>query len=179
MQHLTLKMTTQQHINIILTIFLVLIGIFNSFACSCEREETVSGSVKYSDIVFSGQVISHILTNNYDSLGIVVTGDTNKIYSNWREIPTAILKIKVDKIYKGQCFSDTLTILTPSTQASCGYSFQLGEKYIVYATIFDEILMTYKLKRRTFDNKTFWTHQCTRTQNWNKIEENEIIKETK
>jgi hypothetical protein len=49
----------------------------------------------------------------------------------------------------------------------------------VYATIFDELLITDKLKRRTYDNKTFWTHQCTRTQNWNATEENEIIKETK
>lgn len=172
-------MTTRYHKNIILTIFLILIGTFNSFACSCEGEGTVAGSVKYSDIVFSGQVISRTLTTSYDSLGIVVTGDTSKMYFKWREFPTAVVKIKVDRIFKGQLVSDTLTILTPPNGASCGYRFQVGEKYIVYATIFDEMLMTDKLKRRTFDNKTFWTHQCTRTQNWNATEENEIIKETK
>lgn len=171
-------MTTRHHKNIILTIFLILVGIINSFACRCEGGGTVAGGVKYADIVFSGQVISRTLTTNYDSLGIVATGDTGKINFNWREFPTAVIKIKVDRIFKGQMVSDTLTILTPPYGASCGYRFQVGEKYIVYATIVDEMLMTNKLKRRTFDNKTFWTHQCTRTRNWNAIEENEIIKET-
>lgn len=172
-------MTIQQHKNIFLTIFLTFVWTLNSVACSCEGEGTVSGSVKYSDVVLSGQVISRTLTTNYDSLGIVVTGDTSNMYFKWHEFPTAVVKIKVDKMYKGQFVSDTITILTPPNGAACGFYFQVGHKYIVYATIFDELLMTDKLKRRTFDNKTFWTHQCTRTQGWNITEENEIIKETK
>jgi len=173
------KMTVQQHRNILLTIILTLFGTINSFACSCEGEGTVSGSVKYSDVVFSGQVISRTLTTNYDSVGIVVTGDSSKMYFEWRAYPTAVVRIKVDKMYKGQLVSDTITILTPPNGAACGYYFQVGQKYLVYATIFDELLMTDKLKRRTIDNKTFWTHQCTRTQNWNATEENDIIRETK
>jgi hypothetical protein len=169
----------RQQTKIFLTLILTFAWTINSFACSCEGEGTVSGSVKYSDEVFSGQVISRTLTTNYDSLGIVATGDTSKMYFNWREFPTAVVKIKVDKMFKGQLVSDTITILTPPNGAACGYHFQVGQKYIVYATIFDELLMTDQLKRRTFDNKTFWTHQCTRTQNWNTTEENEIIKETK
>lgn len=38
--------------------------------------------------------------------------------------------------------------------------------------------MILNLKRRSFDNKTFWTHRCTRTQNWNITEETELLKET-
>ncbi len=169
----------RQNKNILLTIFMILIGSMNTFACSCEEKGTVAGNVKYSDIVFSGQVVSRTLTTNYDSLGITVTGDTSNLNYKWREFPTAVVKIKVDRIYKGQLVSDTLTILTPPNGASCGYRFQVGEKYIVYSTIFDEMSMTDKLKRRTYDNKTFWTHKCTRTQNWNETEENAIIKEIK
>jgi len=172
-------MTTRQHRNILLTIILTFAWTLNSYACSCEGQGTVSGGVKYSDVVFSGQVISRTLTTKYDSLGIVVTGDTSDMYFKWREYPTAVVKIKVDKMYKGQLVSDTITILTPPNGAACGYYFQVGQKYIVYATIFDEMLGTSELKRRTFDNQTFWTHQCTRTQNWNTTEENDIIKETK
>jgi hypothetical protein len=170
---------TSQRINILLTKILIIIGAVNTFACSCEGEATVPSSVKYSDVVFNGQVISRTLTTNYDSLGIVVTGDTSKMYFKWRDSPIAVVRIKVDKMYKGHLVSDTLTILTPPSDAACGYNFQVGQKYIVYATIFDEMLMTDKLKRRTFDNKTFWTHQCARTRNWNITEENEIIKVTK
>ena len=164
---------------ILLTIFLTIAWTMNSFACSCEGQGTVSGNVKYSDVVFSGQVIYSTLTTNYDSLGIVVTGDTSKMYFKWRDYPTAVVRIKVDKMYKGQLVSDTITILTPPNEGACGYYFEVRQKYIVYATTFDELLMTDELKRRTFDNKTFWTNQCTRTQNWNITEENEIIKETK
>ena len=171
-------MTTQIKIAL-LTFVLVLVGTLDSIACTCDGEGTVSGSVKYSDVVFSGQVISKILTTNYDSLGVVATADTSKRYFKWQERPTAAVRIKVDKTYKGQLVSDTLTILTPPNGAACGYYFQVGQKYIVYATVFDEMLGTSELKRRTFNNKTFWTHQCTRTQNWNTTEENDIIKETK
>ena len=173
------QLMTSQRINILLTLILTFVGTLNSTACDCKGEGTVSSSVKYADVVFRGQVISRTFTTNYDSLGIVVTGDTNKMFFNWREFPTTVVKIKVDKMYKGQMVSDTLTILTPPNGASCGYNFHVGEKYIVYATTFDEMLVTNELKRRAFDNKTFWTHQCTRTQNWNEIEENEIINETK
>jgi hypothetical protein len=172
-------MTIRQHKNILLTIFLTLVGTFSSYACSCKDKGTVAGSVEHSDIVFSGRVISRTLTTNYDSLGVVVNGDTNNMYFEWREFPTAVVKIKVDKIYKGQVVSDTLTILTPPNGAACGYRFQVGKKYIVYATIFDEMLGSSELRRRTFDNRTFWTHQCTRTQYWNTAEENDIKKEIK
>ena len=167
----------RQCVNILLTIILTFIGTRNSFACYCEGESTVSGSVKYADAVFSGEVISRIWTTNYDSLGIVVTGDTSKMYFKWREFPTAVVEIMVDKMYKGKLISETLTILTPRHGTACGYDFQVGKKYIVYATIYDELLGLDKLIRRTFDNKTYWTHRCTRTMHWNQDEENEIIKE--
>ncbi|TWI84239.1 hypothetical protein [Chitinophaga japonensis] len=169
----------KQYRNILLTIFLTLTGAANSFACSCQGEASVSESVKHAGIVFSGQVTSISFTTNYDSLGITVTGDTSKIHFNWREHPTAVVKIKINKIYKGQLVADTLTILTPSNGAACGYRFQAGEKYIVYATIFDELPMTDKLRRRTFDKKTFWTHQCSRTQDWNTTEEKGIMQALK
>lgn len=130
-------------------------------------------------MAFSGHVISRTLTTNYDSLGVVTTGDTSEMYFKWWDDPIAVVRIKVDKIYKGQQVSDTLTILTPPNSAACGYYFQVGQKYIVYATTLDYMLGTARLKRRTFDSITFWTHQCTRTQNWNITEENDIIKETK
>ncbi|WAC41054.1 hypothetical protein [Pedobacter sp. SL55] len=161
---------------VFLTFFLILVWAIKLFACNCEGEGTIGMSVKNSDVVFSGQVISRTLTKNYDSLGVTVKGNTSKISFKWREFPTSVVKIKVDKMYKGFLVSDTLTILTPPNGASCGYYFQVGQKYIVYATTFDQMLMTHKLKRRAFDNKTFWTHQCTRTSKWTITEEKEILK---
>lgn len=169
---------TRRYKNIALTLLLTLVWSAKSYACRCAGAGTVSGGLKSADVVFSGQVISRTLTINHDSLGVVITGDTSKTLFNWREFPSTVVKIKVERMYKGKLVSDTLTILTPPNGASCGYRFQVGEKYIVYASLFDELLLTSELKRRSFDNKTFWTHQCTRTQPWNTAEENDIIKET-
>lgn len=166
-------------IRTLLTTFLTFIGIINAFACSCQDELPVSASVKRADVVFSGQVISKTLTRNFDSLEIVVTGDTSKVYFNWRELPVAVVKIKVEKMYKGRRVADTLTILTPATGAACGVHFEPGQKCIVYATTFDEILGSLKLRRRSLDKAAFWTHLCTRTQGWDRNEEKEIIKEMK
>ncbi|WP_343703281.1 hypothetical protein [Chitinophaga sp.] len=158
-----------------LAISLFLMGTINAFACSCQGEGSVPQNMKRSDAVFSGQVISFTLTTNYDSLRIVVTGDTSSLDMNWRQIPIAVVKIKVDKMYKGKHASDTLTILTPSTSAACGVRFQTGRKYIVYARASDELPLV--PRRRSLDKRTFWTHLCTRTQGWNTLEEKEILKQ--
>ena len=160
-------------------LFLIQICTVKAVACSCNGISTVSGNFNSSDIVFSGVVISKVYTTNYDSLGIVETGDTGKIEFNWRKYPSAVVLMKVNKVFKGNLVSDTLTIITPPNSASCEYNFTIGNQYIVYATIYSDLLFTYKHKLRTFDNKTFWTHQCTRTMEWNKSEETEIRKEIK
>lgn len=79
-------------------------------------------------------------------------------------------------MYKGRRLSSILTILTPPTGAMCGVHFEPGLKCIVYATTFDEILGSFKLKRRALDKTTFWTHLCTRTQAWDRNEEREITR---
>jgi hypothetical protein len=163
----------------LLTILLTFTGTINAFACRCQDELPVSASVKRSDVVFSGQVISKTLTSNFDSLGIVMTGDKAKMAINWREAPVVVVKIKAEKMYKGRLIASILTVLTAYSGAACGVHFQPGEKYIVYATRFDEILGSLKIKRRSLDKTAFWTHLCTRTQSWNGDEEREIMKEMK
>ena len=51
---------TQQYKNIILTLIPTLIWTLNSIACSCEGEGTVSGSVKYSDVVLADKLFQGI-----------------------------------------------------------------------------------------------------------------------
>jgi len=140
---------------------------------------SVKTSFAHSDIVFCGQVVSRKLTSNIDSFGIKTSGDTSSLLDGFRKMPTAVYEIKVEKIFKGKVVFDTLTILSPPTGAACGCLFKTGMKYFIYATNTDELALTFNLKRMSFDNKTFWTHQCTRTQELNKNEEDEILKEIK
>jgi len=142
-------------------------------------EPTVAKSLFASDIVFSGEVLSVKISNKYDSLQIQVSGDTNKKQFNWKEIPVKVVMMRVSSIFKGEFITDTLTILTPPYSGSCGVSFQIGKKYIVYGTRTDEIFSGLGIERKALKNNAFWTHQCTRTQEWNMQEIDELIKLTK
>lgn len=167
-------------ISTLLIIFLTFTGTVSAFACNCQDDELpVSAGVKRADVVFSGQVISKTVTSNYDSLGIVITGDTKKFGITGRELPLVVVKIKVEKMYKGQLVANILTILTAYNGAACGVYFQTGQKCIVYATTFDQVLGSLNIKRRSRDKTAFWTHLCTRTGGWNGNEEREIMKVVK
>ncbi len=164
--------------NLVLIVVLTFVNLQSSIACTCGPEETISAAVKYYDVIFSGQVISVSYETNQDSIGYLIIGDTSNFNPKWIISPTAVIKIKLDKTYKGQLTTDTITILTPMGGGSCGYDFSIGRKYIVYATIYDELVVYSQVKKRSINNNTFWTNECTRTREWNLTEENEIIKET-
>jgi hypothetical protein len=154
--------------------FLTYFKAISSFACSCMDEPTVLESVSHSDIVISGQIISKTRTKNYDSLGVILKGDTTMVERYQLEYPVWAVRVRITTIYKGLPVSDTLTILTPSSGAACGYNFQVGQTYIVYATEVDEFVSTDQIKRASFDNRTYWTHLCTQNRIWNSEEENKI-----
>lgn len=143
------------------------------FACKC-LEVSVEDNVASSDIVFKGKILSKVKTTNFDSLNVVI----DKSDENFREqqmlFPVTAVSIKTDTIYKG-CGSDTITIITPPSSASCGVRFEVGEEYIVYAT--RGMRNPYKVKCENY-NRIFWTHSCTRTGVWYEEEESTIIKVT-
>lgn len=85
------------------------------------------------------------------------------------------MKIIIGKVYKGENVSDTVTVITPASGASCGFSFSIGQEYIVYATKEDETIIDQSIKLYADNNKTFWTNQCTRTTGWFQQEEDAII----
>ncbi len=162
----------------VLILILFFVSAQNINACSCEDEETISESVKSKDVIFKGQVVSISIYPMPDSLGILIIGDTSTINTKWLYYPTALVKIKLDKSFKGHLTSDTLTILTPLHDASCGFQFRIGQTYLVYATIYDELVVYNHIRKRSIHTNTFWTNACTWTREWNLTEENEIIKET-
>ncbi len=115
--------------------FLILIFLFvtaeRSLACSCA---VLPGSLKnqvrlaYSgaDAIFSGEVIE-------------VQKSPNDNYS-------VLVKLKVDKSWKGEAAQE-ITITTAADGAMCGYSFETGKKYLVYATGNKDKLSTYLCSR--------------------------------
>ncbi|ARS41503.1 hypothetical protein CA265_18330 [Sphingobacteriaceae bacterium GW460-11-11-14-LB5] len=154
---------------------LCLINI-QAFACTC-YEITTKQAINGAQIVMKGKVISKILTHNLSDISTIKTSDTTNIhYVMAHRILMAVVKIKINKLYKGKISSDTITMITPKMSASCDFNFQIGDEYIVYATNHDTTFMSSKFERKSKDINTYWTDQCSRTMLSNQSEEDQIKK---
>jgi len=154
----------------------LIISLQSAFACKC-YEVTITENVKSADVIFSGKVLSRYLTTNYDSLDVSITKNLERSNLDWSKIPVAVSEIEVLKTYKGAIQADTITILTPPNGASCGFRFQVGSCYVIYATIKNSVFMPFQITDdRILLKNMFWTNMCTRTQEWNTEEETAILK---
>lgn len=152
--------------------FLTISNPKSAVACSCGHI-TVAAALKYADIVFTGRVVSKTSTTNLSSYRVTVQGDTSSSSSSVQfKAPVSVVKIKLDKIYKGKSGSDTITIITALRGASCGIAFQEGEKYTVFASTND--FMRGNLKRFSTNNKTYFAHLCYGTSRYSEDTVREI-----
>jgi hypothetical protein len=99
-----------------LALFILLLSASeSSFACSCApNPKPLKGQVKdafvESTAIFSGEVIS-------------VTPSSEQ---------QVTVKLKVGKSWKGKP-AEEITLTTASNSAMCGYGFEAGKTYLVYA----------------------------------------------
>lgn len=92
-------------------------------ACSCMNPGTPTEELQKADAVFSGQVID-IQENSYEFYPGVFAGEYQ-------------VKIQVDNYWKNANQSE-LDVYTNLESTACGYDFELGEKYLVFAYANDE-----------------------------------------
>jgi hypothetical protein len=161
---------------LIIASILIIIKPDYLLACSCSGESSVLDEMKYSNIVFNGVVISKTITTDLFKYGVNVVGNPNSssYTAMLANTPVAVFKIRVLKIYKGKSSSDTISIITAATGASCGVPFQIGEKYIIYGTSGESSMASNSFKRSSTNNKTYWTHRCSRTSYYSKDEDRAI-----
>jgi hypothetical protein len=99
------------------------------FACSCFTpegipiEKQVKDAYTKSSSVFVGQVVE-----------VIKKPETN------------LIKFRVEKSWSNK-FQKEITISTPGNSAMCGYEFQVGKKYLVYANGENDKLSTYLCTR--------------------------------
>lgn len=114
---------------IILSLFLIasLFSINTSIAsaCSCVYPDPPQESLKKSTAVFAGKVTNMDIPN-----GIVISS-----------ADPVIVNFDVSEIWKGPDYR-TLIVTTARDGASCGYSFEQNEEYIVYAYGEEDELIT-------------------------------------
>ncbi len=107
-----------------------------SFACSCvanaeSQTKQIQDAFAGSDAIFSGEVveIKESPTNKYDF----------------------IVRFKVAKFWKGKS-SREMTITTARDSAMCGYNFEIGKIYLVYASGKSENFSTTNCSRTNLFN---------------------------
>ena len=86
-------------------------------ACSCADSGSPAEALARADAVFAGEVVS-----------VRVGRSSMLTYSSADPVSVTF---NVSRVWKGPR-SDTITIRTVRSEASCGYEFEKGRKYIVY-----------------------------------------------
>lgn len=157
-----------------LIILLLTCGLNDLNACTCiGLETTAAGSLQQAATVVKGKVITMTEFDYVDTFDLAMTGF--KLSSNTAEFYIRKYKaytIAVEESFKMPGKQDTITIITGYGDGDCGYVFEEGKEYIIYATVWVdksiEVTVKNKTKRRklvkTISDKVFETNICTRTQ---------------
>ena len=104
-----------------------------SYACSCPvsldpEKKQVQEAFKSSGAIFSGEVLE-ISESSADENSLLV-------------------KFKVAKLWKGE-MKNEIIITTNKESSMCGYGFEVGKKYLVYANGFNDFLFVENCSRTT------------------------------
>jgi hypothetical protein len=89
-----------------------------AYACSCMPPGTPLETLAAATAVFAGEV-----------LGIEAPGPVNGVISSADPVK---ITFQVQTVWKGPV-QTVLTLTTPRDDASCGYRFEIGRSYLVYA----------------------------------------------
>ncbi len=164
----------------LLIILAILLQTNWSAACSCVGESTVKESIKTSDLVAVGIVISKEFVTVTDSEQVRLLKPNASEYNSFPYSHTiAKYQVVIGQRFKGQNTTDTITIYTGVGGGDCGNEFIVGNNYILYGsnkTFFGQINNNFEYPN---GQNVYWTNICTRTQLFNDKELNEIIAETK
>src|SRR3989338_25386 len=106
---------------VLVLLFAFCVSSFSAVACSCIMPGTVAEEVERADAVFTGTVIAV---------------DT-PIYGAY-VFPDVEVTFTVQKYWKG-VFSEPLVIHTGQGGGDCGFDFEEGESYLVYASYLDQL----------------------------------------
>ncbi len=165
---------------------ILLFGLFGrTYACKCGGTGTVETSFEGSSAVISGRVlmkeiVPYSQTVHQDSVSVIknLLKDDQQKLQLFEMSSIVKIEIEVTEKYKGTNLKDTVSIYTAMYSASCGYKFEIGKSYIIYATATSYLDFMFKEKVKLNDGfqkeNTYWTNHCTRTSEYNDIEASEL-----
>lgn len=153
-----------------------------AFACTCigKDKQTTENELNFSDLVVKGKIIAVTNFDYYDTTSYSVAGlKFDPKQSGYLIRKYKVFTLVVDTKFKAtKITSDTIQIVTGYGGGDCGYEFQIGKDYIVFAEPWKEKTISLRHKKRkikrklteiTITNK-FYTDICRLTQYSNEKE---------
>jgi hypothetical protein len=102
-------------------------------ACSCVAPGPPQQEMEKADAVFSGRVAASEPAEPRDEV----------------RFPRMRVTLELDRVWKGCEEGDEVVLWTAADSAACGYEFETGERYLVYAYAADDGSLTTSLCSRT------------------------------
>mgnify|MGYP001199858719 CR=1 FL=1 len=158
----------------------------SSYACTClgKDKQTTESEFSSSKLVVKGKIIASSDYLYYDTLITLFTGipfdrATSGYMMRHYKIYTLVIENSF-KVEKG--VTDTIRIITGYGHGDCGYEFETGKDYIVYAKAWTEKKLIIKQRKKRIKKKIreepipncFYTDICRLTQESNQQELNKI-----
>lgn len=101
-------------------------------ACDCDKKPPMDSSVKNAAVIFKGKLIDVVYVRIIkDSLDIINPDSASYSQSPLR-YATHMYKFLVRRTYKGKA-DLRISVFSAISEGECGYPFEKGKDYIVYA----------------------------------------------
>lgn len=131
------------------------LGATDAVACSCIRMGDGLEAVKETDAVFRARAVTSVV--------VLVNEDGTIAYKDGRQDQTGyvqrLVALRIEEVFKGTV-APLIVLVTGSGDGDCGYIFEDGKEYLVFATVSSEKRLT-TLARST---PVLTTSSCTFTQ---------------
>lgn len=173
---------------ILILCFATIICTHSAIGCRCDDPGSVQEAFEYTPVILRGKVLSKTFVSMESVLAPEKVREIKESYKgdlhkmNLLTMPLIEIQLKIVRTFKGAISAaETFTLYTPRSGATCGFvRFQIGEEYLIYASTENFVLSMFLNDPYSTKNSsgasTYWTHQCTRTTEYNEEEERELIK---
>ena len=171
-----------QHTFAILSVVILTHLTTATFACTCigKDKQTTENELNFADLAVKGKIIAVTNFDYYDTTSYSVAGlKFDPKQSGYLIRKYKVFSLAVDTKFKaGKITSDTVQIVTGYGGGDCGYEFEIGKDYIVFAEAWKEKTITLRHKKRKIKRKLteitiankFYTDICRLTQDSNEKE---------
>lgn len=109
-----------------------------AYACSCSGVPSVAEGLQGSDAVFSGEMVRGGIEDPDPEDGTVIGGIQFRVLDAWKGVPgESVVLYGQEAAYYGELEEGEMVV-----SSSCAYVFERGERYLVYASRYEDGLQT-------------------------------------